>query len=100
MKQSNNAKKLAGVCLTIACLMTAAPVYAESEEPKEEVAGELDEAAQSVADAAQHLIRALEIVIDNLPQYAPPEILENGDILIRRLPSKSETEEGDGEAEE
>ncbi len=84
-------------CLTIGFLCLAAPVVAEEQKPSEEVAQELDEAAKSAVEAAEHLIAALRMLVDNLPQYAAPEVLENGDILIRRLPSKSEK---DGEAVE
>ncbi len=31
------------------------------------------------------LLDALELLIDEIPQYAAPEVLPNGDIIIRRL---------------
>ena len=34
------------------------------------------------------VLQALELMVSAIPQYAPPEVLENGDIIIRRLPSK------------
>ena len=85
------------ICLTIGFLCFAAPVTAEETKPSGEVAQELDEAARSAVEAAEHLIAALRTLVDSLPQYAAPEVLENGDILIRRLPSKSDK---DGEAAE
>ena len=90
------ANHIFGTCLTVGLLLTAAPVMADKHEADKEVATELDEAAQSAIEAAEHLISALRVFVDNLPQYAPPEILENGDILIRRLPSKSDEKSEDG----
>ena len=34
--------------------------------------------------AIQQLMRALELMIQSIPQYEMPEIEENGDIIIRR----------------
>ena len=87
----------------IGVLALAVPAMAEEKKTDEEIAAELDDAAQSAIEAAESLINALRIFVDNLPQYAAPEILENGDILIRRLPSKSDEtseEEDAGTAEE
>lgn len=36
------------------------------------------------------MMRALSLAIENLPQYAPPEFNENGDIIIRRLNPRAE----------
>lgn len=47
---------------------------------------ELENAARLAQEAVQRMLRALQGTIDNLPQYAPPEIMPNGDIIIRRLP--------------
>jgi hypothetical protein len=35
-------------------------------------------------EAIEQLMRALELMIDSIPQYELPEIQENGDIIIRR----------------
>jgi hypothetical protein len=34
------------------------------------------------------MLQALDLMISAIPQYAAPEVLPNGDIIIRRLPSK------------
>lgn len=34
--------------------------------------------------AARDMLRVLELLMESVPQYEPPEILDNGDILIRR----------------
>ncbi|HEY9079115.1 hypothetical protein [Magnetovibrio sp.] len=36
--------------------------------------------------ATRMAMKALELLIRTLPQYEPPVVLENGDILIRRKP--------------
>lgn len=41
-------------------------------------------------EATRELLRTLELFLGAIPQYAPPEILENGDIIIRRIQPKPE----------
>lgn len=36
-------------------------------------------------DATRKVMRALELVIGAIPQYQLPEVLDNGDIIIRRV---------------
>ena len=35
-------------------------------------------------EAIEQLMRALELMLDSIPQYELPKIMENGDIIIRR----------------
>ncbi len=35
-------------------------------------------------NAIEQLMRALELMLDSIPQYELPEIMENGDLIIRR----------------
>ncbi len=44
-----------------------------------------DQAEQLAGEAVAKLLRALDLMMDNVPQYAAPEVLPNGDIIIRRL---------------
>ena len=92
-------RQILGSCLTIGLLAVSAPVMAEDTKTDDEIAAELDEAAKNAIEAAEGLINALRLFVDNLPQYAAPEILENGDILIRRLPSKSDKASTDEDAD-
>jgi hypothetical protein len=41
-------------------------------------------------EAIDKLMRALSLAIENLPQYAMPELNENGDIIIRRINPRAE----------
>lgn len=44
-----------------------------------------DETMSELArESVETLLRALEALIDKIPQYELPEINENGDIIIRR----------------
>lgn len=52
--------------------------------PEEERPGAL------AREAIDTLLRALSRAIDNLPQYAVPELNENGDIIIRRINPRAE----------
>ena len=45
---------------------------------------ELGRAEDMAREAIEQLMRALELMIDSIPQYEMPEIEENGDIIIRR----------------
>ncbi len=43
------------------------------------------EAERLAGEAVAKLLRALDLMMDSVPQYAAPEVLPNGDIIIRRL---------------
>lgn len=61
------------------------------------------EAERLAGEALTKIMRALNLMVDSVPQYAAPEVLPNGDIIIRRLaPEGSEEEpiETDGEGVE
>ena len=41
-------------------------------------------------DATREIMRALELIMSSIPQYELPEVLENGDIVIRRVQPDTE----------
>ncbi len=43
-----------------------------------------DRAEQAFKEGAEKIMRALELMLLAVPQYDLPEVLENGDIIIRR----------------
>ena len=52
-------------------------------------------------EGMERMLRALEKLIDTIPQYELPEINDEGDIIIRRRPAPSrEATEPDPEIEE
>jgi hypothetical protein len=48
-------------------------------------ADEQDDAMAQAEQAVQNLLLALDLIIASIPQYEMPEIMENGDIIIRRV---------------
>lgn len=59
-----------------------------------------------IEQGVQNFLSAIELMLMAIPRYAAPEVLPNGDILIRRLPppgeegeAPPETEGGAGERE-
>ncbi len=52
---------------------------AEPQPPKQDVPSEL------LKEGTQQILRAFELFLQAIPQYEAPEILSNGDILIRRV---------------
>ena len=62
--------------LFLVLLMFAAPVQAQSDPT--------DELERAAREAAGRIIGALELLVKAVPQYKAPEIMPNGDIVIRR----------------
>ncbi len=52
-----------------------------------------DDLVPDVSEALQGLLMLLEGIIESVPQYELPEVLENGDIIIRRVPEEPELPE-------
>ena len=50
--------------------------------------------------AIEQLMRALELMIDSIPQYELPEVNEDGDIIIRRKRRKERETPGEPEVDE
>ncbi len=40
---------------------------------------------EMLEQGTRDILRAFELFLMTIPQYSPPEILDNGDIIIRRL---------------
>lgn len=63
--------------LGLAALLAAGPAAAADPPSGESPSQLLDEAGEK-------FMRAIELMLMAIPQYAAPEVLPNGDILIRR----------------
>jgi hypothetical protein len=85
MPKSLPARALAAILLIAA---GAAPVLAQAQAPAPQAPE--DRPGALARDAIEKMMRALSLAIENLPQYAPPEFNENGDIIIRRLNPRAE----------
>lgn len=93
MVESRSLARLAAamaVCLSLS--LSAVPAAADEEAGAR---GEMDEARRLALEAAGRMLRALDIFLGDLPQYAAPEVLPNGDILLRRLNPPKEAEAED-----
>ena len=63
-------------------LAPLAPAQAESSSPGESQEQSPEELAR---EGLEQMMRALRLLVESIPQYELPEILENGDIIIRRV---------------
>jgi len=70
------------IAVVLAALMFVTPAQAQSD-PAEE----FEHAAR---EAARRILGALELLVMAVPQYEAPEMLPNGDIIIRRKPRPGE----------
>lgn len=70
---------------TIAILISAGPIQAQEPAPKQDIP---EQAERALKEGVQTILRALETMIKSIPQYEMPEVLKNGDIIIRRKKPK------------
>ena len=78
--------------------LLAAPLAAASADSLQDNTAEAEQLAN---EALNKMMKALDLLIMTVPRYAAPEVLPNGDIIIRRLdPEENEDEpvetHGDG----
>ena len=88
MKQRNSLISLLFISILLAGAAPPAPARAERHDER----GRAEEMARG---AIEQLLRALEMMIQSIPQYEMPEINEDGDIIIRR--KRDAPREGPGE---
>jgi hypothetical protein len=60
---------------------SGAEPMARAEDPDRQVEREFKEGLEKI-------LRAFDLMLRSVPQYAKPEVLENGDIVIRRKPPR------------
>ena len=65
----------------LALMVSAAPAGAQQRNPPPDPRQEAEEAFR---DGARIIMRALQLFLESVPQYEAPEVLDNGDIIIRR----------------
>ncbi len=76
--------------LTILMPLSAGPSLAQEDKTPETLA----------LEGLDRMMRALELFVDTIPLYEPPEVLPNGDIIIRRIPRGDESAPQRGDKEE
>jgi len=89
---------------TLAAFLAAAPAYGGDDDAlKRPLSEELDDAFRDLIEqmkpALDELVKTLEVLegIDNIKHYRRPEILPNGDIIIRRREDAPPLPRDDGE---
>lgn len=75
------------VAVVLASVLCASPALAEETTPGDHLDG-----------AIKRITGALNYVLKAVPQYEAPEVLENGDIIIRRVQPKPDEEEKENDA--
>lgn len=87
-------KLFASLCLASSLSVAGVPALADDESQDSE-----QNPSVLAEEAAQKLMFALELMLQAIPQYALPEVMENGDIIIRRLNPDGLPSDEDAEAE-
>ena len=84
--------KAALLALVLAVAVPAAPILSVSSAWAAE-----DNSAEELARLAlEQMLKAFEQLLRSIPQYAMPEILDNGDIIIRRIHPRGDRGDDDG----
>ena len=86
MKVSTKAALLAIVLAIAVPAAQIPPAYAGKDRSAEELA----------RLGLEQMLKAFEQFLGSIPLYAMPQILENGDIIIRRVPPRGERRDDDG----
>jgi hypothetical protein len=77
------------ILATMAILIAAGPAQAQKPTPKDDMQ---EQAEKALKEGVQTVLRTLEAMFKSIPQYEMPEVLDNGDIIIRRKrPKKTKT---------
>lgn len=69
----------------MAILIAAGPTQAQQPAPKDQ---SQSEAETALKEGIQTILRTLEAMFKSIPQYEMPEVMDNGDIIIRRKKPK------------
>ena len=77
------------VAAALACWLVTQPALAAETPPSPSTQ---ERAEQALKEGVARIMRALELLIQSVPQYEMPEVLDNGDIIIRRKhPGRKDT---------
>ena len=79
---------LTTLCLTVAMfIMVSTPVISADLHRVQTPPSQQKKPEDMIEDGMKMILNALQIILKSIPQYKAPEVLENGDIIIRRVPS-------------
>jgi hypothetical protein len=69
---------LVGLCLA------ALPLAADAADPERPAKPPQQAPGDLAREGVENMLRALRLLVESIPQYELPEVLDNGDIIIRR----------------
>ncbi|MGE0152588.1 MAG: hypothetical protein AB7R90_08200 [Reyranellaceae bacterium] len=75
------------IVVLLALLLSCAAVAQAQTRPPTPLEREAEETARALRDALERAMRLMDGVLGSIPQYQLPEVLPNGDIIIRRIPT-------------
>lgn len=78
--------------MTVIALIAAGPVSAQKPSPHDNVE---EQTERAIKEGVQTVLRALESMFKSVPQYDLPEVMENGDIILRRKRPNDVKDSGD-----
>jgi len=93
MSRMKNLRPHLAAALLAAAVIVAAPAPLTAADEEVETPSEL------ARQGMDRMLRAIELMIEMIPQYEMPEVLENGDIIIRRKNPPPESDEDPAEPE-
>lgn len=93
---------LAALLIAGPALLTAPPVHsaepatpAQAAEPRPDISQSMEDLSEAARKAVEAFVAALgpvmeglQQMIEDMPRYEAPEVLPNGDIIIRRIPNE------------
>ena len=87
----------ATLCLTLTVfIMIPTPVISADLHKAQIPPSQQKKPEEMIEDGMKLILNALQLLLKSIPQYKAPEVLENGDIIIRRVrPSEKAPKSGD-----
>jgi hypothetical protein len=82
--------RIPAMLLGAALILAPAAASAEDVQPGKSPQASPEELAR---EGLEQMMQALRLLVESIPQYELPEVLENGDIIIRRKNPKPESQE-------
>jgi hypothetical protein len=73
----------------MACVALLAAGVAPGASAQSDTERQRQRAEDTIREGAETIVRGIEQLLRSIPQYEAPQVLDNGDIVIRRKPPKS-----------
>ena len=80
-------RSLATLCLAVAIfIMVSTPAISFDLHRAQTTPYQQKKPEAMIEDGMKMILNAIQLLLKSIPQYKAPEVLENGDIIIRRVP--------------